>query len=166
MLRYLATSLLLLIFVPNALPLSSMELTGPVAIVSNDIDIVTAESLRKSLESMEFEVEIFSPDELAKALSFAQFVILLGGHKAPGGIGDLVAPLLSGSEKANLEKKGYAYYFIRKAWGKYFVIIAGNDRFCTYRASNTFIVRGIRELRSYMQSPSIALVIVPAPMGG
>lgn len=166
MLRYLASLTLLLILVTSSIPISSVELTGPVAIISNEIDSVAAERLRSSLESMGFEVAVFPPERFGMAVDYAQFIIILGGHKAPGGVGDLVAPLLSIEEKANLEKKGYAYYFIKARFGKHLVIIAGNDRFGTYRAANTFLVRGIRELRAFMESPRTAIVVIPASMGG
>jgi len=162
MLRYFACFMILLMIL-SSYPVSSIELTGPVAIISNSIDMPTAEKLKSSLTAMGFEVEIFPPERLADALKYCQFLIVLGGHKAAG-VSELVAPLLSSEEKSNLERKGYAYYFIKRAWGKYIVIIAGNDRFGTYRAANTFIIKGMSELKSYMESPSVALVLVP--MGG
>lgn len=166
MLRYLAPLMLLLTLATSSFPVASVELTGPVAIISNGIDIVSAERLRSSLESMGFRVAIFPPERLGEAVNYAQFIVILGGHRAPGGVGDIVAPLLSSEEKANLERKGYAYYFIKAKWGKYVVIIAGNDRFGTYKAANTFLIKGIRELRAFMQSPRVAVVVIPAPAGG
>ncbi|MEM2290756.1 MAG: hypothetical protein QXL56_05695 [Candidatus Korarchaeum sp.] len=166
MLRYFAPLMLLSILAASSFPLASVELTGPVAIISNGIDMATAERLRSSLESMGFEVAIFPPESFNAAVNYAQFIVILGGHRAPEGIGDLVAPLLSGEERANLERRGYAYYFIKTRFGKYLVIVAGNDRFGTYRAANAFLVRGIRELRAYMQSPRAAIVVIPASMGG
>ncbi|RDD52969.1 MAG: hypothetical protein BA066_06895 [Candidatus Korarchaeota archaeon NZ13-K] len=165
MLRYLAPLALLLLLSAGSLPIATAELTGPVAIISNEIDRPTAERLRSSLEAMGFQVAIFPPEMLGEALNYAQFIIILGGHRAPG-VGELVAPLLSGEERSNLERRGYAYYFIKTRWGKPVIIIAGNDRFGTYRAANNFLIRGIRELRAIMQSPGVALVLVPAPMGG
>ncbi len=145
---------------------SASVLTGPVAIVSNSIDMPTANRTANILKEMGFEVRIFPPNEFDDAVRYGQFVVVLGGHKAPEGIGQISAAFLSSEEKAKLERKNYAYYFIKRGpKGKPVVIIAGNDRFGTYRAANTFLIRGLRELSNYMSSPGIVMVAMISPAG-
>ncbi len=145
---------------------SASALTGPVAIISNSIDMPTAERTASILKGMGFEVRIFSPSEFDDAIKYGQFVIVLGGHKAPEGIGQISSKFLSTEEKAKLEGKNYAYYFIRRGPEKKpVVIVAGNDRFGTYRAANTFLIRGLKELSDFMTSPGIVVVAMASPAG-
>ncbi len=146
---------------------SASSLTGPVAIVSNSIDMPTAERMKSVLEAMGFDVRIFSADEFDEALEYGQFVIVLGGHKAPEGIGSISASFLSQEEKAKLERKNYAYYFVKMGPGrKPIVIVAGNDRLGTYRAANTFLIKGLRDIEGFFSSPSPVLVMMSSPAGG
>ncbi len=158
---------LLLISLVTISPLvSASVLTGPIAIVSNSIDMPTANRTASILREMGFKVKIFSPSEFDDALKYGQFVIILGGHKAPEGIGQISAKFLSAEEKAKLERKNYAYYFIKRGpERKPIVIIAGNDRFGTYRAANTFLIKGLKELSDFISSPGIVMVAMTSPAG-
>ncbi len=143
------------------------SLTGPVAIVSNSIDMPTAERMKSVLEAMGFEVRIFSPQEYGEALEYGQFVIVLGGHKAPEGIGQISSSLLSPEEKTKLERRNYAYYFIKRGPGrKPVVVVAGNDRYGTYRAANTFLLKGLSQVDALLSSPGPVVVIMGTPAGG
>ncbi len=164
LLSFLMLSLISLV-VTSSLASASV-LTGPVAIVSNSIDMPTANRTANILKEMGFEVKIFFPSEFDDALKYGQFVIILGGHKAPEGIGQISTKFLSAEEKAKLERKNYAYYFIKRGpERKPVVIIAGNDRFGTYRATNTFLIKGIKELSDFISSPGIVMVAMTSPAG-
>ncbi len=162
-------ALLLLAMLAGALatPSLAQALTGPVAIISNQIDMPTAERMESVLTSMGFDVSIYTPYQFDKALEEAQFVIVLGGHKAPGGISEISGYLLSDKEKGLLEKRNYAYYFIKRASNrKPVVIVAGNDRFGTYRAANTFLIKGLPEVEKFLSYASPVLVVTYFPSGG
>ncbi|MDK2383607.1 MAG: hypothetical protein QI199_02205 [Candidatus Korarchaeota archaeon] len=163
----LAFMTLAILLAQSLILIQASSLTGPVAIVSNSIDMPTAERMKSVLEGMGFGVRIFSPQEYSEALEYGQFVIVLGGHKAPEGIGQISSSLLSPEEKIKLERKNYAYYFVKRGPGrKPVVVVAGNDRYGTYRAANTFLLKGLRQVDALISSPGPVVVIMGTPAGG
>ncbi len=166
--RNLSALMVLAILLAQSFSLiQASSLTGPVAIVSNSIDMPTAERMKSVLEAMGFEVRIFSPEEYSDALDYGQFVIVLGGHKAPEGIGQISSSLLSPEEKSKLERRNYAYYFVKRGpERKPVVVVAGNDRYGTYRAANTFLLKGLNQVDALLSSPGPVVVIMGTPAGG
>lgn len=164
---FIFLSLLLMIFLP-LITARSTALMGPVAIVSNLIDMPTAERMKSVFEAMGFQVKIFSPQEYDEALKHGQFVVVLGGHKAPEGTGNISSSLLSEEEKSKLERKDFAHYFIKMEPGrKPVAVVAGNDRYGTYRAASTFLLKGLKQMESLLSSPGVVMVVgIPVGKGG
>ena len=151
--------LLLIALVTPTLALGA-KLSGPIAIISNDIDLPSAMKLQKALMGMGLDSEIRPAEEYVYTFSWAKVVIILGGHKAPQGVGDIVSKLLTEKEKEFLEKPYHGYYFFRRVERTPVVIIAGNTRVETFEVVDTFILKGIEELRRFM-SGGIAVVVPP-----
>lgn len=162
---FIFLTLIMVLFLP-LLTVRSTQITGPVAIVSNSIDMPTAKRMKSFFEAMDLRAKIFLPQEYDEALKYGQFVVVLGGHKAPEGVGQISSSLLSEEEKSKLERRNFAYYFVKIGPNrKPVVVVAGNDRYGTYRAANTFLLRGLDELESMLSSPGVAMVVVGIPKG-
>ncbi len=151
---------LILIVLTSSISVLGIKLSGPIAIVSNDIDMPAAKKLQKALLGMGLDSEIRSPEEYTYSFSWARVVIILGGHKAPQGIGDIVDKLLTQKEKEFLEKPYHGYYFFRRIGKTPVVIIAGSTRAETFEVVDTFVLKGIEELRKFMSS-GVAVVVPP-----
>ncbi len=162
-----AVAALLILVLESAALISASTLTGPVAIVSNSADMPTALRVKSVLQAMGLEVRIFSAQEYGDALEYGQFVIVLGGHRAPEGIGQISSALLSPQEKSKLDQRNFAYYFIKRGLGrKPVVVVAGNDRYGTYRAANTFLLKGLTQVERLLSSPGPVIVLMGTPAGG
>ena len=109
---------------------------GRVVILANSIDWNLAGSLVDFLEGKGFTV-IHATAENFDQYKKESFIIILGGHKAPEGIGEIVSELLYPEDKMYIEEKGkYAYWdwkerkSLRDRWtkGQKIAIFAGNTR--------------------------------------
>ncbi|MBU7015068.1 MAG: hypothetical protein HXS52_09835 [Theionarchaea archaeon] len=113
---------------------SKLSLFGPfreVILVCNSIDYeMTGKELRTILTEKGYRVRRLSPDEFNVYRWFSPRVVLLGGHEAPEGMGDIVAALLSQSEKQMIEKTGPYLFAVdgRDFRKQSMIILAGKDR--------------------------------------
>ncbi len=138
--------------------ITAADLSGPVAIISNSIDRPAATKLQKALMGMGIDAEVRSPEHYDESFSWAKIVVVLGGHKAPEGIGKIVGKMLTDREKEFLEKPYNGYYFFRRIGKVPVVIIAGNTRVETYEVVDTFILKGLDDLRRFLANKIVVIV--------
>ncbi len=102
------------------------------AIIANSIDEeVAGEDIERALES--YGIEVIKGD----AGDFYDYVrnqtikriVILGGHRAYDGIGNIVSSLLTPKEKWQVDRGGGV--FVKEFGGKEVIVIAGSDRFGT-----------------------------------
>ncbi|MBU6996838.1 MAG: hypothetical protein HXS41_11315 [Theionarchaea archaeon] len=113
---------------------SKLSLFGPfreVVLVCNSIDFeMTGRELRTILTEKGYRVRRIDPQEFMVYRWFSPRIILLGGHESPEGMGDIVASLLTQSEKQMIENTGPYLFSIegRDFRKQSMVILAGKDR--------------------------------------
>jgi len=109
---------------------------GRVIILANSIDWGLAGSLVDFLENKGFTV-VHATAENFDQYKEEKFIIILGGHKAPEGIGEIVGELLYPEDEMYIEEKGkYSYWdwngrkSLKDKWskGQKIAIFAGNTR--------------------------------------
>lgn len=109
---------------------------GRAVILANSIDWNLAGSLVDFLESEGFTV-VHATAENFDQYKDEKFIIILGGHKAPEGIGEIVSELLYPEDKMYIEEKGKYKYWdwnarksLKDKWckGQKIAIFAGNTR--------------------------------------
>ncbi len=113
---------------------SKLSLFAPlreVLLVCNSIDYeMTGVELKRILEEKGYRVHRITPDEFSIYRWFSPRIILLGGHKSPEGMGEIVHEILTETEEKMIEKTGpfmFAYDDVdfRK---QSIIILAGKDR--------------------------------------
>ncbi|MFQ6089209.1 MAG: hypothetical protein ACE5K0_09950 [Candidatus Methanofastidiosia archaeon] len=127
-------TLCLLLLVSN-IEVRSLEETY--LILTNSADMDTALFLSSFLSENDFNFSIISAKEF-KALKDSKYIIILGGHKAQEGIGEIVSLLLSIPEKDRLLRKEASEMFLKEniwSFDQKIVIFAGYDRELTERAA-------------------------------
>ena len=109
---------------------------GRVVILANSIDWNFAGSLVDFLENKGFTV-VHATAENFNQYKDEKFIIILGGHRAPEGIGEIVSELLYPEDKMYIEEKGKYFYrdwntrkSLKDKWckGQKIAIFAGNTR--------------------------------------
>ncbi len=113
-----------------------------IVVVANSIDYSLAKDFFEYLRSIGTEVVHIFP-EYFDDYKTEKRIIILGGHKAPEGTGDIIQKysLLYPEEMKELEKKGSAMIFKREnifTKDQKIIIIAGSDRYGTQRAHREF----------------------------
>jgi|Deesub1362B_J571_1020462.scaffolds.fasta_scaffold05958_2 hypothetical protein len=106
------------------------EVSGKIVILANLIDYALATDLFEYLRNAGYEVIHVLPENFDSYKS-EKNIIILGGHKAPEGVGEIVGDLLSAEQKAMLEKPGAVEMFTsRDIWapGQRVIVLAGNTR--------------------------------------
>ena len=102
-----------------------------VLLVCNSIDYEMAgDELKRVLTEKGYTVRRITPDEFDIYRWFSPKVILLGGHKSPEGMGEIVTTLLTEAEKTMIEKTGpYQFAHDNVDFKKQSMIfLAGKDR--------------------------------------
>lgn len=106
------------------------KMKGRIVILANLIDYSLASDLFEYLRNAGYEVVHVLPENFASYKS-EKNIVILGGHKAPDGVGETVGGLLSGEQKAMLEKPGAVERFtFSDIWapGQRITVFAGNTR--------------------------------------
>lgn len=102
-----------------------------VVLVCNSIDYeLTGKELKDILEEKGYIVRRIYPDEFDVYRWFSPRIILLGGHQSPEGMGEIVATVITETEKKMIEKTG-PYLFAhddRDFKHQSIIILAGKDR--------------------------------------
>jgi hypothetical protein len=103
-------------------------------LLANSIDLALASDLVSYLEERGIELYIVNATNFSE-YSNKQYVIILGGHRAYEGVGEIVAGVLSEDEKVQVEE-GRAYIKKRSVFraGQVVYIFAGKDRNATAEA--------------------------------
>ena len=134
-------SLLLAIIVVFSLNFSKNRAQEDVIVVlANSIDFPLAEDFVSGLEARGYRV-IHVTAEQFQDYKELPIIVILGGHKAPEGVGPIVDQLLSEDVKQYLETRGnYGMFLVFNpyAQGQVIWIIAGNDRNLTRLAHSTY----------------------------
>jgi hypothetical protein len=102
-----------------------------VLLVCNSIDYeLTGKELKTILTDKGYIVRRIPPGTFGLYRWFSPKIILLGGHKSPEGMGDIVGTILSVSEQHMVEKKGMAMFAHddKDFKNQSIVILAGKDR--------------------------------------
>jgi hypothetical protein len=102
-----------------------------VLLVCNSIDYeLTGKELKNILIDEGYIVRRVTPDTFDVYRWFSPKIILLGGHKSPEGMGDIVGTILSVSEQQMVEKKGMAMFAHDDVdfRNQSIVVLAGKDR--------------------------------------
>ncbi len=134
-------SLLLVVLI--ALSLNSSKLTtqeNVIVVLANSIDFPMAEDFVSSLETKGYRV-IHVTAEQFQDYKEIPIIVILGGHKAPEGVGSIVSQLLSEEIKQYLETRGnYGMFLVFNPYtqGQVVWIIAGSDRNLTRHAHSTY----------------------------
>jgi len=124
---------LLLVNIDNRLLIVShlkSQAGGRVVVLANLIDYALASDLFEYLRNAGYEVVHVLPENFDSYKS-EKNIIILGGHKAPDGVGEIVGDLLSAKQEAELEQKGAVKIFtFMDIWtpGQKIVVLAGNTR--------------------------------------
>ncbi len=113
-----------------------------IVVVANSIDYSLAKDFFEYLRNINIEVVHIFP-EYFEEYKNEKRIVILGGHKAPEGTGDIIKKysLLYPDEMKELEKKGSAMIFKRKdifTEGQRIIIVAGSDRYGTQKAHREF----------------------------
>ena len=111
-----------------------------IVILANSIDFSLAEDFISSLEARGYRIIHATANEFQNFQEFP-IIVILGGHKAPEGIGSIVDRLLTGDVKQYLEKEGnYGLFLVFNPYGQGQVvwILAGSDRNLTRLAHLTY----------------------------
>ena len=105
-----------------------------VVLLANSIDLALAQELISHLEKRGIELHIVNASNFSE-YSSKRYKVILGGHRAYEGVGDIVAGILSDEEKARIEA-GSAYIKKRSVFrsGGVVYIFAGKDRNSTAQA--------------------------------
>ena len=131
-------------------PSAGGEYSPEVVILANSIDLSLAKELVEKLKKNRIKVYI------ANASNFSEYktklyIIVLGGHEAYEGIGDIVAEITTSEERANISK---GKVFIKKKSvfrsGQTVYIFAGANRFLTAEAWKNNINNVIKEIKYNM----------------
>ncbi len=103
-------------------------------LLANSIDLALAQELVSYLQERGIELHIVNASNFTD-YSTKQYIIILGGHRAYEGVGDILAGILSEEEKARIEA-GSAYIKKRSVFrsGDVVYIFAGRDRNATREA--------------------------------
>ncbi|WP_456473729.1 hypothetical protein [Candidatus Pyrohabitans sp.] len=106
------------------------KVSGKIVILANLIDYALASDLFEYLRNAGYEVVHVLPENFASYKS-EKNIVILGGHKAPDGVGEVVGSLLGSEQKAMLEKPGATERFtFSDIWapGQRITVFAGNTR--------------------------------------
>ncbi len=130
---FISFILLLSAYIPTFEICASLQL---IAIVSNSADMPTARYLLEYVSKKGFSCFILRPDEYWKVGRLnPSLVIILGGPKAYGGIGEIVSGYLTEEEKRSLLIEGAMRVFYKDK----VVILAGSTRIETQKAAEMYI---------------------------
>lgn len=102
-------------------------------VLANDIDWkIKGESLKEHLENLGVVVVKVKPEEFEKYKD-SKLVIILGGPKAYGGVGDYVKQALSSEEQERIIKGEQGIFIKRDVWTEkqIVIVLAGKDRYQT-----------------------------------
>ncbi len=107
----------------------------PLVVCANDIDAQLASGLFSLLEDANVSYVLSSPANLDVS---HPVLLFLGGHRAPGGVGEFVRGILSAGERELLLSSADASYFFSHddffVSGQRVLVAAGFDRFGTQAA--------------------------------
>lgn len=113
---------------------SKLSLFAPfreILLVCNSIDYeLTGKELKAILGEKGYTVRRVTPDTCGVYRWFSPKIIMLGGHKSPEGMGDIVGSILTESEQLMVEKKGLAMFAHENVdfRNQSIVVLAGKDR--------------------------------------
>ena len=134
-------SLLLAILILFPLYFSTNQAQGDIVVVlANSIDFSLGEDFISSLEAMGYRV-IHSTAAEFDNFKEQPVIVILGGHKAPEGVGPIVDRLLPEDVKQFLETRGnYGLFLVFNPYvqGQVIWILAGNDRNLTRTSHQTY----------------------------
>ncbi len=109
-------------------------------VVANSIDYKLATDLFDYLRDAGFEVIHIFPEDFANYKK-EKNIVILGGHLAPEGTGEIVSDLLTSEQKAELEQKGAVKIFKFSniyTLGQRITVLAGNTREETKQAHRLY----------------------------
>ncbi|MBU7044431.1 MAG: hypothetical protein HXS47_12645 [Theionarchaea archaeon] len=122
-----------------------------VVLVCNSIDYdLTGKVMESLLEDLHIPIITISPREFQYYRWFSPRIILLGGHQAPEGMGDIVATILTEPEKQMIEKTG-PYMFSADDLdfrNQSIIVLAGADR----EGTNSIALTRIDDIVLWVQS--------------
>ena len=134
---------------------SKLSLFAPlreVLLVSNSIDYeLTGRELKTILTEKGYNVRRITPAEFDVYRWFSPRIILLGGHKSPEGMGEIVSTILTETEMIMIEKTG-PYLFAHEDIDfrkQSIIVFAGADREGTHDIALSRIDEIIMWLESY-----------------
>jgi hypothetical protein len=116
------------------------QVSGKMVILANLIDYALATDFFEYLRNAGYEVVHVLPENFDSYKS-EKNIVILGGHKAPDGVGEVVGELLSKEQKEALEKPGAVEMFtFRDIWapGQNIIVLAGNTREETKQAHRQY----------------------------
>ncbi|AHF80033.1 hypothetical protein [Thermococcus paralvinellae] len=102
-------------------------------VLANDIDWkIKGENLKEHLENLGATVVRVKPEEFEKYKD-SKLIIILGGPKAYGGVGDYVKQALSSEEQERIIKGEQGIFIKRNVWTEkqIVIVLAGKDRYQT-----------------------------------
>ncbi len=116
------------------------HVSGKIIVLANLIDYALASDFFEYLRSSGYEAIHVLPENF-DSYKTEKNIIILGGHKAPDGVGAIVGDLLSAEQKSELEKPGAVEMFtFEDIWapGQHVIVLAGNTREETKQAHRKY----------------------------
>ncbi len=116
------------------------HVSGKIIVLANLIDYALASDFFEYLRSSGYEAIHVLPENF-DSYKTEKNIIILGGHKAPQGVGEIVGDLLSAEQKSELEKPGAVEMFtFEDIWapGQRVIVLAGNTREETKQAHRKY----------------------------
>ncbi len=135
--------------IPAVVPTPSAggEYSPEAVLLTNSIDLALAEELIEKLKKNKIKIHIASANNFS-IYKTKLYIIVLGGHKAYEGIGEIVSMMTTEEEKMNISK---GKVFIKKKSvfrkGQTVYIFAGANRFLTKEAWLKFFDSALKEIK-------------------
>jgi|GEM_PF-5143163 hypothetical protein len=139
--------ILIIIFLPNVV-YSHDALK--VVVVANSIDYQLAQDFFDFLRDKGIEVLHLNASEFPKYKN-EKFIIILGGHRAYAGVGEIAGQVLLPEERSSIEIAGNKKLFFKtNIWskGQVVIVIAGSNRHQTRQAHNenrAIVIENLKE---------------------
>ncbi len=141
---------------------SAVSASAPkVIILANSIDYTMASEFLESLKS-KFEVQRITAQEFEKYKT-EKFIVILGGHRAYDGVGEVVSQILLPEEQLSLMRaNNFAMHVKTNLWAKkqVVVILAGSTRHQTKQAHTEHRQNTIENLKETPEKIFTSLEVV------
>lgn len=132
-----------------------------VVVLANSIDYSGAQDFFGFLKNKGLEVNHITAEEFPQYKN-EKFIILLGGHRAYEGVGDIVGQVLLPKEKNYLEHQGNRKLFVKtNIWrkGQVVLVIAGYNRELTRQAHGESKAQAVDNLKEAPEKTFTSLAV-------